>query len=106
MKDRPVLEFEEDFLRGELFSFAEIPEKWQEGDYIAELDHYEILDALNESADYVDEEVFEDGMPGMSGTYYKVYAADVQAFRSKLTNRLLLLLESTFGKNGESGRGD
>lgn len=97
-QDKPVLEFEEDFLRGELFSFAEIPEFWSEGDFIAELDHSEILEALNESADFVDEDVFEDGMPGMSGAFYKVYAADVESFRKKLSNGLLLLLERTYGK--------
>ena len=104
-KKLPVLEFEEDFLRGELFSFAEIPDGWHEGDYIAELNHGEILDALNESADFVDEDVFDGDMPGMSGAYYKVYATDVEAFRQKLTDRLLLLLESEFGKISEQGSG-
>ena len=104
-QDKPVLEFEEDFLRGELFSFAEIPEFWSEGDFIAELDHSEILEALNESADFVDEDVFEDGMPGMSGSYYKVYTADPERFRSSLTSRLLQLLENTFGKNDEQVSG-
>ena len=41
--EEPTLQFEEDFLRSELFSFAAIPEAWHEGDFIAELDHHEIL---------------------------------------------------------------
>ncbi len=100
-EEEPILEFGEDFLRGKLFSFAEIPDYWHEGDFIPELDTYEILDALNDTADFVDEDVFEDGMPGMSGSYYKVYAANPEGFRGKLTIRLLQLLESTFGKDGE-----
>jgi hypothetical protein len=98
-----VLEFEEDFLHLEPFSFAEIPDRWHEGDYIANLDGHEILNALYEAADYVDEEVFEDGPPGMSGTYYKVYAEDVESFRVELTKHLLLLLENTYGKNAKKG---
>jgi hypothetical protein len=91
----PILEFEVDSLRDELFDFADIPKKWHEGDYIAELDHYSILEALNESADYVDEDVFEDGGPGMSGAYYKVYAADESTFKRKLTKKLLALLHAS-----------
>jgi hypothetical protein len=102
--DEPILEFEEDSLRGELFSFAEIPEFWNEGDYICMLDHNEILEVLNETADFVDEDLFEDGMPGMSGAYYKVYADDVESFRQKLTTGLLTLLENTYGPDGEEDR--
>jgi len=103
-KRETVLEFEEEFLHSTPFSFAEIPDRWQEGDYIANLDGGEILNALNEAADYVEEEVFEDGPPGMSGTYYKFYAEDVESFRVELTKHLLLLLEKTYEKNAKKER--
>ena len=60
-EEKPLLEFEEDSLRGELFYFADIPDEWHDGDNIEELDHSDILDALIETADFVDEDVFEDG---------------------------------------------
>lgn len=82
-----------------MFNFADIPEVWHEGVYIGELDTYEILNALYESADFVGEDVFDDGMPRMSGTYYKVYAEDIESFRKKLTTALLKLLEQNYGKN-------
>ncbi|MBP83272.1 MAG: hypothetical protein CMO61_05430 [Verrucomicrobiales bacterium] len=94
-EENPILEFEEDSLRGKLFNFAEIPEKWHEGDYIAELDHYSILEALNESAEGVDVDVFEDGGPGISGSFYSVYATDVATFKLKLTQKLLGLLQAS-----------
>ena len=97
-EEKPLLEFEEDSLRGELFYFADIPDEWHDGDNIEELDQSDILDALIETADFVDEDVFEDGMPGMSGAYYKVYASDADSFKTKLTSSLLELLESKFGE--------
>ena len=91
--EEPLLEFEEEALTGEACFFADLPDKWHEGDFFAELDHYKVLEALHESADYVNEDAFEEGGPGMSGAYYKVYAQDKEAFRRKLTARLLTLLE-------------
>jgi hypothetical protein len=91
--DKPILEFEEDSLVGEVFCFADIPDKWQDGDYAALLDRYAVEEALVESADFVDENVFEDGGPGMSGAYYKVYAKDVERFRTELTHRIIKLIE-------------
>ena len=73
--DEPILEFEEEQLTGAACSFADIPDKYYDDDSIAYLDHYEVRDALEESADYVDEDAFE-GPPGMSGAHYKVYAQD------------------------------
>jgi len=93
-----IIGCDEEALRGEVFYFADIPECWEEGDFIAELDHYDILDILCETADYVDSDVFEDGMPGMSGAYYKVYAADVKQFKRKLSEGLISLLIRTYGK--------
>ena len=94
-KEKIVLEFATDSLRGELFSYADIPEKWHEGDFIAELDHNDLLTVLNETADHVEDTEFEGG-PGMSDNYYKVYAIDEAAFRSKLTEKLLKLLKKKF----------
>ncbi len=98
----PVFEFEEDSLWGEVFGFADIPEFWRDGDYICELDRSDVLEALNKSADYVDEDVFDDGGFGTCGAYYKVYTNDVEAFRMKLTSELILLLENTYGKDGQN----
>lgn len=97
--ERPVLEFEDDFLRRKVFNFADIPKAWHEGDFLAELDTYEILEALTESADFVEKDTFEDGMPGMSGTFYRVFAEDTERFRRELTTVLLKLLEHNFGKS-------
>ena len=91
--DKPILEFEEDSLVGQVFCFADIPDKWQDGDYAASLDRYAVEEVLIESADFVHEDVFEDGGPGMSGAYYKVYAKDADRFRTKLTRRMLKLIE-------------
>lgn len=95
MKKKTILEFSDDDMRGKLFAFSDIPEKWHEGDFISELDHSDILDVLNETADQVDETMFEGG-PGMSDNYYKVYATDKALFRSRLTKKLLELLERKF----------
>jgi hypothetical protein len=80
-KETPVFEFEEDSLYGEVFGFADIPESWRDGDFISELNRSDVLVALNKSADYVDEDVFDDGGFGTCGAYYKVYANDVNAFK-------------------------
>ena len=92
--DKPILEFEEDSLVGEVCYFADLPDKYYDGDYeyIENLNHYEARDALEETADYVDEDVF-DGPSGMSGSYYKVYAQDSEDFKKKLTAQLLVLFE-------------
>ena len=90
--DKPILEFEEDHLAGEVCSFADIPDKYHDEDYVANLDHYEARDALEECADYVSDDVF-DGPPGMSGSYYKVYAQDSEDFKKKLTTKLLALFK-------------
>ena len=51
MKEQiPILKFDDDSIIGALFSFADIPEFWNEGDYIANLDIYDILDTLHNSA--------------------------------------------------------
>ena len=90
--DKPILEFEQDTLLGSVCSLADIPDKYYDDDYIENLDYYEVRDALEETADYVDEDVF-DGPPGMSGSYYKVYAQDGENFKKKLTAKLLVLLK-------------
>ena len=89
---------EEVALRGEAFYFADIPECWEEGDFIAELYHADILDVLCETADYVDSGVFDGDMPGSCGAYYKVYAADVNEFKRKLSEGLISLLIKTYGE--------
>jgi hypothetical protein len=99
-KQTPVFEFEEDSLWGEVFGFADIPENWTDGNFICELDRSEILEVLYKTADFVDEEVFDEGGFGTCGAYYKVYASDVGALRKKLTSELILLLENTYGKDG------
>ena len=85
--------FEEEHLTGTVCSFANIPDQYYDDDSIACLDHYDVRDALNESADYVDEDIFE-GPPAMSGAYFKVYAQSKEGFRQKITTRLLDLLKS------------
>lgn len=98
-EEKLIMEFSEDDLRGELFAFADIPAKWHEGDFISELNRSDILEALDESASYVDIDSFEDGGPGMSDNYYKVYAYDKATFRQKLTEKLMTLLLKQSGKS-------
>jgi len=89
----PIMEFEEDGLWGEAFAFADIPHHWHDGDHIALVDRSDILEAIEESADFVDVDSFEGG-PSMSGDYFKVYSSEPESFRKKLTKKLLLLLEA------------
>lgn len=100
-EEKIVLEFEEDFIRGEIFSYADLPEKWQEGDYAAMLDYSDLVQCLEESASYVDQQIDDGDIPGMCGAYFKVYTRDEQAFRKELTRQLLLLLEREFGEPDE-----
>ena len=95
-KEKLILEFSDDNMREELFSFADIPEKWFKEDFIVELDHYEILDALEDVASHVSDDEFEGG-PGMSGHYYKVYAYDLNSFKKALTKKLMELLSKYYG---------
>ena len=95
---KPILEFEEELLRGELFAFAKIPDFWREGDYIADLPHLDMVLVLHEAADHVVEEEFDNGMPGGCTAFYRVYADDPSAFRIKLTRGLLDLLHAKYGK--------
>ena len=90
--DKPILEFEEEHLAVEVCYFADLPDKYYDDDYVANLDHYEARDALQECADYVSDDMF-DGPPGMSGAYYKVYAQDSEGFKKKLTTKLLALFK-------------
>jgi len=88
-----VLEFSDDNIHGEVFGFASIPDRWWEGDDITEVDHLDIIVAVIDSSAHLEEDEFEGG-PGMSDTYYKVYAHDKEKFRSELTAALLELLEA------------
>ena len=95
-KEKLILEFGDDNMKEVLFSFADIPEKWFDGDFIVELDHYAILDVVDDVASHVNDEEFEGG-PGVSGHYYKVYAYDLNSFRKALTKRLMELLNKFYG---------
>ena len=102
-EEKIVLEFSTDNMRGAVFSYADIPAHWFEGDHIAGLDHNAIMDVIYESADLVTDEEFEGG-PGMSDTYYQVHAKDEKAFRARLSVGLIKLLEVTpTGEGGMSG---
>ena len=92
--DKPVLTFSDDSLIAEVFGYADIPEKWWDGDYMSEVDHYAIVNAVYETASYVSEDEF-DGPPGMSANYYKVYADCESEFRTALSAMLLKLLEAS-----------
>ena len=99
---KSVLCFEEDFLMSEVFSFAITPDFWYEGHYIAEIDPTDVIEALEDSADRVDVEVTEGHERGPTWVNYEVFAKDVESFRVALTKRLLDLLESRYGKEGEN----
>jgi len=92
--DKPVLTFSDDSLKAEVFGYADIPQKWHDGDYMSEVDHYAIVNAVYETASYVSEDEF-DGPPGMSDNYYKVYADCESEFRTALSAMLLKLLEAS-----------
>ena len=85
-------ECSDDLILGKIFSYANIPEHYREGDQIANLNTDDVMDALNKADAAVDEDTFDEGMPGMSGTFYKVYVKDETVFRAKLTDVLLKLL--------------
>jgi len=92
--DKPVLTFSDDSLKAEVFGYADIPQKWHDGDYMSEVDHYAIVNAVYETASYVSEDEF-DGPPGMSDNYYKVYADCESEFRTALSAMLIKLLEAS-----------
>jgi len=81
---------------------ADIPDHWHDGDHIALLDRSDILEAIEESADFVDVDSFEGG-PAMSGDYFKVYSSEPESFRKKLTKKLRLLLEANVLKEAAEG---
>jgi len=91
-KEKMVMAFEEDDIWGEPFSYVDFQGKLPEFD-TALIDRDDIMRALEESASYVDEDIFEDGGPGMSGAYYKVYARDETTFKKALAERLLKIAQ-------------
>lgn len=92
-KEKLIFECSEDFIVGEIFSHADIPSEIEDEHDPAALDQTSILEVLENAADYVDDIAF-DGGPGMSDSYFKVYALDEVEFRKKLTAGLIALLKS------------
>jgi hypothetical protein len=90
-----VFECSDDFLRVEVLSRVTLPPKLRKEQYLEELTHGEILEALHEAADHVQEEQF-DGPPGMSDGYYKVYAKRRPEFRKKLSRQIADLIYREF----------
>ena len=96
-EEKVVLQFSDDCMRGKIFYYADIPDKWYEGDFICLLDSSDILEALNEVASHVSEDAFEDGGPGMSDSFYQVFTRNEAEFKRDLSAKLTELLETTFG---------
>lgn len=90
-----VFECSDDFLLGEVLSRVTLPPKLKKAQYLEELTKSEILDSLHEAADFVLEDNF-DGPPGLSDTYYKVYAKRRMEFRKKLSHQIADLIYREF----------
>ena len=87
-----VMLFESDSMFGAVFKMVSIPDELR--DKSGYVNTYDVLDAIEESADWVDDETGDDGMPGQSGHFYEVHASDVDAFKEKLTERITALLQN------------
>ena len=96
-EEKKLFACDDDEVRYKLLSYADIPKKWYEEDYVGNLDHYKLMDILNETTAHVDDSSFEDGMPGGSGHYYTVYVRDEEDFRRKVTEKVLALFKETYG---------
>jgi hypothetical protein len=90
-----VFECSDDSLTGKVLSHVKLPPTLKKPQYLESLTMSEILEALHKSADYVDEDQF-DGPPGMSDTYYKVYAKRKLDFRKKLSQQIEDLIYREF----------